>query len=81
MNVPWSRPRIAILRKQIPGMRIHYHNALIRAANRFAFGGRYEDFTPAARMTYDTLARVDEFCLNRLGASGLASSAAMYGRI
>lgn len=78
---PLEPEEIAILRKHIPGMQIHYHNALIRAANRFAFRGRYEDFSPAARMTYDTLARVDDFCLNHLGAAGLASGAAMYGRI
>jgi len=78
---PLEPAEIAVLRKHIPRLEIHYYNALIRAVNRFALHGRYEDFSPSARLAYDAVARVDEFCLNRLGVAGLASSAAMYGRI
>jgi SAM-dependent methyltransferase len=77
---PLERAEMPILRKVIPEMQIHYFNALIRAADRFLLGACYEDFSPAARMFYDVLARIDDFCLNRLGLTGLASSAALYGR-
>lgn len=78
---PMERAEIEVLRKYVPRLEIHYHNAAVRIANRFLFRGRYEDYSTVARALYDAIARLDEFCLNRLGLSGMASSAAMYGAL
>jgi SAM-dependent methyltransferase len=76
---PLEPAEIAIVRRHVPELKVRYHNAAIRIANRYIHS-RYEDLSAVPRALYDSLARIDEFCLNRLGLRGLASVAAMYGR-
>jgi hypothetical protein len=78
---PLEPAEIAIIEKYVPNLRVRYYNAGVRIADRFFVRGRYEDFPPFARAAYDAIARLDEFCLNRLALAGLASCAVMYGAV
>ena len=78
---PLEPAEIAIFKKYVPDLKVHYYNAGVRIAGRFFFQGRYEDFSTFARAVYDAIARLDEFCLNRLGFAGFASVAVMYGAV
>lgn len=84
-STPHERPlepaEVAILKKYVPDLKVHYYNAGVRIANRFFVQGRYEDFSTFTGVAYDAIARLDEVCLNRLGFAGFASIAVMYGSV
>ena len=78
---PLEAAEIALLFERAPHLRVRYYNALIRVVNRFAARGRYEDMPPFSRALYDAAGRLDFFLLNRLGLSGFASAATLYGTV
>src|SRR3954453_3393195 len=78
---PLEPPEFALITKYIPNLKVHYCNSGVRIVNWFFRGRYYEDLSTFARAVYDAIARVDAFCLNRLGFAGLASSAVMYGPV
>jgi 2-polyprenyl-3-methyl-5-hydroxy-6-metoxy-1,4-benzoquinol methylase len=82
-KTPGERPLepadLAILQKHMAKFDVRYYNSAVRIVNRFLVRGRYEDFSTAQRIFYDTIARIDEFTLNHLGLRRLASSGVFYG--
>jgi 2-polyprenyl-3-methyl-5-hydroxy-6-metoxy-1,4-benzoquinol methylase len=78
---PLEPAEIAIFKRYVPNLKARYFNGGMRIANRFFFRGRYEDLSPFARAVYDAIARLDDFCLNRLGLAGFASGIVMYGAV
>jgi SAM-dependent methyltransferase len=78
---PLEKEEIIILSRHLPHLRIEYHNALLRVANRFFLRGRYEDMVPFWRFWYDAIGRTDHFLLNNAGLHALASGATLYANM